>query len=158
MMCECSQFVWNMYKALNRPFSGGLSKLASRRSGQLWYKYTPNEDSEEEEKDVYAIIIYNSVSLFVCLFIRNSGRNYWTGRHQTLRDYNVGRQKCPPGVEIARLAVLEVIFFNFRFSFVTDCHFINYRSLDFRISDGLIRCRPQLNLSWAIIIAATLCC
>ena len=62
-----------------------------------------------------AIYIYNSVRFLVCLFIHDSGKNYCTRHHQTLRDYEVGLQKCPPWVEIAHLAVLEEISFHFRF-------------------------------------------
>ena len=47
---------------------------------------------------------------FVCLFV-----TYSPGCHQTLREYKVGHQKCPPLVEIVRLAVLEYISFNFWF-------------------------------------------
>ena len=84
------------------------------------------------------ICINNSV----CLFIRDSGRNYCTGRHQTLRNYEVGLQKCPPQVEIVSLAVLEEMSFNIRFfSFAADGHFINYSSIDFWLSGGVIRCR-----------------
>ena len=54
----------------------------------------------------------HGVILFVCSLWRN---NYRTERHQTLRDYKVGLQKCPPPVKIARLAVLEEVSFNFRF-------------------------------------------
>ena len=38
-------------------------------------------------------------------------------------------QKCPPRVEIARLAVPKEISFNFLFLFAAEGHFINYRSL-----------------------------
>ena len=31
------------------------------------------------------------------------------------------------------------------FSFAADSHFINYHSLDFRLSDGLIRCRSAID-------------
>ena len=31
------------------------------------------------------------------------------------------------------------------FLFAADSHFINYRSLDFRVSDGLIRCRSTID-------------
>ena len=62
-------------------------------------------------QNIHCIYIYNSVCLFVCC----SGKNYCTGRHQTLRNYKVGLQKCPPQVEIARLAVLEELSFHFRF-------------------------------------------
>ena len=73
--------------------------------------------------------IYNSVPLSVCLFVRFCRKHYGTERHQTLRDYEVGLQKCPPRVEIASFAVPEEISFNFQFSFVADGHFLNYRSL-----------------------------
>ena len=55
------------------------------------------------------LYLNNSVRLFVCLFIRDSGESYGTEHHQTLRDYKVGLRECPPWVEIARLAVLEEI-------------------------------------------------
>ena len=61
------------------------------------------------------IYIYNSVRLFVCLFVRDSGKTYCTERHQTLRDYKVRLRECAPQVEIARIAVLEEISFYFRF-------------------------------------------
>ena len=59
---------------------------------------------------------------FVCLFDRDLGKNYCTGRHQTLRDYKVELQKCLPRVEVTRLAVHEEISLNFRFSFAVDGH------------------------------------
>ena len=71
---------------------------------------------------------------FVCLFVHLWHNNYGTERHQTLRDYEVELQKCPPRVEIPRFAVLDAIFFNFRVSFAADDHC----SHDFRLTDGLI--------------------
>ena len=88
----------------------------------------------------------NSVRLFVCLFVCDSGKNYCTERHQTLMDYKAGLCECPPQVEIARLAVLEEISFYFRFLFAADSHFINYCSLDFWLSNGLICCRSTIDL------------
>ena len=72
---------------------------------------------------------------FVCLFVRDSGKTYCIGRHQTLRDYKVGLQKCPPRVETVHLAVLEEISFNFQF-------FVRV-SLDFQLSGSLRRCRDS---------------
>ena len=51
--------------------------------------------------------IYNSACLFVCSF---AIRVKTTGQ-----DYKVGLQKCPPWVEIARLAVLEELSIKFCF-------------------------------------------
>ena len=83
---------------------------------------------------------------FVCLFVCDSGKSYCTGRHQTLRDYKVGLQKCPPQVEIARLAVLEELSFHFQFSFAADGQFINYHSLTsgYWAVRSLIRCHPTI--------------
>ena len=78
---------------------------------------------------------------FVCLFVRDSGKNYLTGRHQTLRDYKVGLWKCPPQVEIDRLAVLEEL----------DSLTSGYGAVWFAVVQ-------RLNLNSIIIIAATLCC
>ena len=77
------------------------------------------EASCTESNQIYYGLIYNPVRLFVCLFVRDSGKNHCTGRFQTLRDYKVGLQKCPPRVKIIRLAVLEEISFNFWF-FICD--------------------------------------
>ena len=60
------------------------------------------------------LYIIQFVCSFVCLLVRDSGKNYCTERHQTLRDYKVRLRECPPQVEIARLALLEEISFYFR--------------------------------------------
>ena len=75
--------------------------------------------------------VYISIYIIqlVCLFVRFWRKNYGTECHQTLRDYKVGLQKCPPWVEITRLAVPGEISFNFHLSFAADGHFINYCSL-----------------------------
>ena len=58
----------------------------------------------------------NFIIQFVCLFfVRFWRNNYGTEHHQTLGDYKVGLQKCPPRAEMARLAVPKEISFNFRF-------------------------------------------
>ena len=89
--------------------------------------------------------LYIKFSLFVCLFVRDSGKNYCTERRQTLSDYKVCLRECPPWVEIACLAVLEEISFYFQFSLAAGDHFINYCSLDFRLSNGLICCRSMID-------------
>ena len=58
------------------------------------------------------IYTYNSVCL---LFVRDSGKNYCTGRHQTLRDYEVQFGKCPPRVKIDHLTVHVERTFDFQF-------------------------------------------
>ena len=57
------------------------------------------------------IYIFNSVRLFV----RDSGKNYCTGRHQTLRDYEVCVGKCPPRVKIDCLTVHVERTYDFQF-------------------------------------------
>ena len=93
----------------------------------------------------YCVILKIKFSLFVCLLVCDLGKNYCTVHHQTLRDYKVGLQRCPPWVEITRLAVLEEIYFNFYFLFMADGHFINYRSLDFWLSGSMICCYPTIS-------------
>ena len=97
----------------------------------------------------YTIAIYiyiiQFVCLFVCLFVRNSSKSYSTERHQTLRDNKVRLRECLTWVKVNRISVLEEISSILGFSFAADGHFINYRSLDFRLSEGLIRCRSTID-------------
>ena len=51
------------------------------------------------------------------MFVRDSGKNYCTERHQTLRDYGVRFRECPPRVKIVRLTVRVEKTFDFRFFF-----------------------------------------
>ena len=85
----------------------------------------------------------DSVS-FVCLFVGLWRKNYGTERHQTLRDYKVGLQKCPPRVEIDRLAVPGEISFNFWFFHTRLTATLLFRSIDFWLTGGLIYCRPTM--------------
>ena len=62
------------------------------------------------------------ISSFVRLFVCDLGKSYCTVHHQSLRDYRVGLQRCPPQVEITRL---EEISFNFYFLLMADGQFIN---------------------------------
>ena len=49
------------------------------------------------------------------MFVRDSGINYCTERHQTLRDYGVRFGECPPRVKIDRLTVRVEKTLDFRF-------------------------------------------
>ena len=86
--------------------------------------------------------IYIYIIQFICLFVHNSGQNYCTGCHQTLRDYGVRLGKCPPWVEIDHLTVyVERAFdFQFNFSFTAD-----YRPSDFQLSGNSIGCHPTID-------------
>ena len=89
---------------------------------------TLSERGQRPRLLVYIIQLFVCL-LFVCLFVRDSGKTYCTGCHQTARDYKVGLQKCSPRVEIARLAVFEEHSYISAFSFAADGHFISYHSL-----------------------------
>ena len=94
---------------------------------------------------------------FVCLFVRDSGKNHCTGRRQTLTDYEVRFGKCPPRVKIAHLTVHEE---NRRFPVFLSwlMAIFNYRPSDFWLSGDSIGCHPTIKFKFTVVIATTLCC
>ena len=89
------------------------------------------------------LYIYNSVRLFVCLFVCSFAiRAKTTAQNATKRSGIIkwGSTSVLHGTKSPILQFLKRYPSISSFSFAADGHFINYRSLDFRLSDGLIHC------------------
>ena len=94
------------------------------------------------------IYIYNSVRLFVCLFVCSFAiRAKTTAQNVTKLSGFIkwGSASVLHGLKSPVLQFLKRYPSIFGFSFAADGHFLNYRSLDFRLSDGLIRCRSTID-------------
>ena len=93
----------------------------------------------------YMIKVYLSIYIiqFVCLFVCDSGKNYCTGRRQTVRDYELQFRKCPSWVKIDCLTVhaekLRYPVFLSRLMAM-----FNYCPSDRRLSGDSIGCRPTI--------------
>ena len=109
------------------------------------------KDFESQKITELNLLIYNSVRLK--LFVRDSGKNYCTGRRQTLKDYKV---QCLPRVKIDRLTVHEE---NRRFPVFPSrmMAIFNYRPSDFWLSDDSVGCRLTIKFKLTAVIATTLC-
>ena len=95
-----------------------------------------------------AIYIYNSVCLFVCLFVRSFAiRAKTTAQNATKLSGIIkwGSASVLHGLKSPVLQFLKRYPSISGFLFAAGGHFINYYSLDFWLSDGLIRCRSTIN-------------
>ena len=103
------------------------------------------------------IYIIQFICLFVCSFA------IWaktTAQNATILSGIIkwGSASVLHGLKLPIVQFFKRYPFISSFSFVADGHFINYCSLDFRLSDGLIRCRSTIDLISAVVIAATFRC
>ena len=101
---------------------------------------------------------YLYIIQFVCLFVRDLGKNYCTGCHQTLRDYEVQFRKCPPRVKIDRLTVHVQRTFDSRFFLHGWWPFLIIVSVTSGYWAIRLAVVQRSNCKLTVVIATNLCC